>query len=136
MVDLTLDQPGDHLYVRSVSEKGFYVDETWHGGSVVLSRDTLVEAWPPLRPDEITAAHLETLLELEPEVVLLGTGPTQVFLPVPVLSEFFRRGIGVEMMDTRAACRTFNVLVSEERRVVAGFLPIAPEEPAQGGSTS
>lgn len=130
MADLTLDQPGDHLFVRSVSEKGFYVDERWHAGALVLSRDTLISDWPPRRPDEITPAHLEALLELEPEVVLLGTGATQVFLPVPVLSEFFRRGIGVEMMDTRAACRTFNVLVSEERHVVGGFLPIAPEEPA------
>lgn len=130
MADLTLDQPGDHLFVRSVSEKGFYVDETWHGGALVLSRDTLVADWPPQRPDDVTAEHLEALLELDPEVVLLGTGPTQVFLPVPVLSEFFRRGIGVEMMDTRAACRTFNVLVSEERHVVGGFLPIAPEKRA------
>ena len=132
MVDLTLDLPGDHLFVRSVSEKGFFVEQTWHPGALVLSRDTLVADWPPRRPDEITAEHLQTLLELEPEVVLLGTGPTQVFLPVPVLSEFFRRGIGVEMMDTRAACRTFNVLASEERHVVGGFLPIAPAAEAGG----
>ena len=68
--------------------------------------------------------HLEALLALEPEVVLLGTGARQVFLPPRQLAPFYRKAVGVELMTTDAACRTFNVLAAEERRVVAGLLPI------------
>ena len=68
---------------------------------------------------ELDAAHVALLLELRPEVVLIGTGQRQVF-PAPAFGvEFLKAGIGFEAMDTGAACRTFNVLVGEQRLVVA-----------------
>jgi uncharacterized protein len=71
----------------------------------------------------LRAAHAAPLLALEPEVVLLGTGVRQQF-PLPEFgAQFLRLGIGFEVMDTGAACRTFNVLVSERRRVAALLLP-------------
>jgi uncharacterized protein len=68
---------------------------------------------------DLTSEHAARILEHEPEVVLIGTGHRQVF-PVPAFgAQFLRAGIGFEVMDTGAACRTYNVLVGEQRRVVA-----------------
>ena len=59
------------------------------------------------------------ILALDPELVLLGTGQRQIFLAASFRAQFLGAGIGFEVMDTGAACRTFNVLVAEQRRVVA-----------------
>jgi uncharacterized protein len=59
---------------------------------------------------------------MEPEVVLLGTGPRQHFPEASFAARFLRANVGFEVMDTGAACRTFNVLVAEQRRVVAVLL--------------
>ena len=82
-----------------------------------------IERWKLLdlqrRAAELDTAHAALLLELQPEVVLIGTGQRQVF-PAPAFGvQFLKVGIGFEAMDTGAACRTFNVLVSEQRLVVA-----------------
>ncbi len=67
----------------------------------------------------LTHEHAAHILEHEPEVVLLGTGQRQVFPPPGFGARFLQAGIGFEVMDTGAACRTYNVLVTEQRRVVA-----------------
>ena len=71
---------------------------------------------------ELTAAHTADIMALEPELVLIGTGTRQVFPAAEFGAQFLRAGIGFEVMDTGAACRTFNVLVAEHRRVVALLL--------------
>jgi uncharacterized protein len=67
------------------------------------------------------SAHAR-LMSLEPELVLIGTGPRQQFPAASFGAQFLRAGVGYEVMDTGAACRTFNVLVSEGRRVAAVLL--------------
>jgi uncharacterized protein len=71
---------------------------------------------------ELTAADTAAIVALAPELVLVGTGVRQVFPPAEFGAQFLRAGIGFEVMDTGAACRTFNVLVTEQRRVVALLL--------------
>ena len=68
---------------------------------------------------EIRQLAVELRPVLDPEIVLLGTGPRQIFPAASFRAQFLSAGIGIEVMDTGAACRTFNVLVSEQRRVVA-----------------
>jgi uncharacterized protein len=81
-----------------------------------------VEPWPVAGLDGLTEAHFAQLAMLGAEVVLLGTGSTLRF-PHPRLTQSLARaGIGLEVMDTQAACRTFNILVAEERRVAAALL--------------
>jgi len=70
----------------------------------------------------LTADHAARILKLDPELVLLGTGQRQVFPDAAFGARFLKAGIGFEVMDTGAACRTFNVLVGEQRRVVALLL--------------
>ena len=72
----------------------------------------------------MTEAHIDALLELDPQVILLGTGARQIFPAMALLARGLARSIGIEVMDTGAACRTYNILMAEGRQVVAGLLPI------------
>lgn len=90
-------------------------------GALVSARD-LVTGWGPASIDGLQAAHVEAIAALAPEVVLLGTGPALRFPHPALLAPLHDRRIGVEVMDTRAACRTYNILLAEERRVVAAII--------------
>jgi uncharacterized protein len=74
--------------------------------------------------DALDQGHMQRLQELEPEVLLIGTGATLRFLSPALTSPFLQRGVGVEVMDTAAACRTYNILMAEGRHVVAALLMI------------
>jgi uncharacterized protein len=122
-MDLTLERPGDHLYIRSVSEAGIRVVDETVEGSLILSATEMVTDWEVSKLEQLNEQRLEPVFALQPEVVLLGTGSTQVFPEPELMMCFHRRGVGIEVMATAAACRTFNVLVSERRNVVAALLP-------------
>jgi uncharacterized protein len=96
-------------------------DEVFHG-PLILGSSTLAPGPAVGNAAELTVAHTADILALEPELVLIGTGTRQVFPPAEFVARFLRAGIGFEVMDTGAACRTFNVLVAEHRRVVALLL--------------
>ena len=123
-MDLTLQSPGDHLFIRAISDKGIRVGNQVYSGPLIISAGKLLTNWPVGSPTELTSQHLDQILELEPELVLIGTGKRQVFLPPEMLMVFYRQSVGIETMNTQAACRTFNVLVSEGRNVVAALMPI------------
>ncbi len=83
--------------------------------------------WGPEATEDLAEDHLGELLAFSPQVVVLGTGRYQIFPDPAHLSILMRRGIGIEIMDTGAACRTYNILVAEGRHVVAGLMIIRPE---------
>jgi len=89
-----------------------------------------LEPWTPRSVEELRAEHLGALFELAPEVVVLSTGAKQMFPRAALRAEFATRRIGLEVMEIGAACRTYNVLVGEERRVLAAvLLPGPPKGP-------
>jgi uncharacterized protein len=90
--------------------------------SVILTPQHIIRDWLPALFDEMKASHLERFDQLDPEIILIGTGDTLRFPPAAWTAAYLARGIGVEIMDTAAACRTYNVLLSEDRRVVAALL--------------
>ncbi len=90
--------------------------------SLILTATEIVLDWPPRTVDELSPEHLQSALVFEPEVILLGTGARQIFPSGHALASVQRAGVGIEVMDTRAACRTFNVLVQEGRKVVAALI--------------
>ena len=93
--------------------------------SVIVTPERLVLDWPPQTFAELDEPHFSMIMALEPEIVLLGTGCRQQF-PHPRLTQaLLAQGIGVEVMDTAAACRTYNVIMLEGRRVAAALLLIA-----------
>lgn len=121
-MELALDRPEGYLFVRRVGERGITLIDRELTDSFLLAPDRAVEHWPVHDAAALDASHVDALLALRPEVVLLGTGERQVFPPAAFLAGFLRQGIGVEVMDNAAAARTYNLLASEERRVVAGFV--------------
>ena len=90
--------------------------------SCIISPKQLIDDWAPNSLDELLAEHLQAIVALAPEVVLLGTGETLDFPNTEILAELTSRQIGVEVMDTAAACRTYNILMNEGRNVVAGLI--------------
>lgn len=92
--------------------------------SVVLTRERVIRDWLPEEFEQLEAPHFEALIELEPEVVLFGSGARLRFPAPAMLRRLTERGMGVEVMDTAAACRTYNVLMAEGRRVAAALLMI------------
>jgi uncharacterized protein len=93
-----------------------------HEASLVVSGDRLVTDWPARALDELKPDHLAAIVELKPEIVLLGTGARFSFPEPSLLAPLYKAGIGVEVMDTPAACRTYNILLGEGRNVVAALI--------------
>lgn len=118
----TLDRPATRHVVRGYSPGALRIGEQEYSRSVIVSAQTLITDWRPQRMDELTAADLEPVLALRPEVLLLGSGVRQVFPPHDLLARLYAARVGFEVMDTGAACRTYNVLVGEGREVAAALL--------------
>jgi uncharacterized protein len=123
LVDLNFEKPGNYHYIRSLSTQGIQLGEQVYACPILVSAEALDANWPPASMAQLQERHLESIFGMAPEVVLLGTGKQQVFLPPRMMMLFFERGVGIEVMTTDAACRTFNVLVSEGRNVVAALMP-------------
>ncbi|MBN4052973.1 Mth938-like domain-containing protein [Gammaproteobacteria bacterium AH-315-K14] len=98
-------------------------------GSFILSPKHLLRGWPPTDVNSLKEEHLDAIIELQPELILLGTGPTLTFPDPKIMMRIHKQRIGVEVMDTAAACRTFNILMAEGRIVVAGLMNPAKETP-------
>ncbi len=90
--------------------------------SCIISAKQLIEDWTPNNLSELQAEHVQAVLAMGPEVVLLGTGDTLDFPAPEILAALTAQQIGVEVMDTAAACRTYNILMNEGRQVVAGLI--------------
>jgi uncharacterized protein len=98
-----------------------------HAGAVLCTPDQPLQDFSVQRFDRLTAEHFDELLAFSPELVLIGTGATQRFAHPRLTRTLTAAGIGVESMTTQAACRTYNILMTEGRRVLAVFLPETPE---------
>ncbi len=118
----TQEQTSSVNVVRGYSDGELRINaETFHSAVIVAASALRTEA-TLLEVTDLGDAQVAHVLAMEPDVVLLGTGLRQIF-PAPAFGvRFLERGIGFEVMDTGAACRTFNVLVGEQRRVVALLL--------------
>jgi uncharacterized protein len=108
--------------IRAYGSGELRINETVYRGAVILNASTLIAEPNIQNLDDLIGIDVSRILALEPELVLVGTGARQIFPVASFGAQFLRAGIGYEVMDTGAACRTFNVLVGEERRVVALLL--------------
>ena len=100
------------------------VDDRRLTRSFIVTPEELIVDWSPQNVDELEPAALEAITRLRPAIVLLGTGAEQRFPPSALLAPLLAGGIGIEIMTTAAACRTYNILVAEGRPVAAGlFIP-------------
>ncbi len=90
--------------------------------SVIVTSERVITDWLPERFEELDPSHLARLEELTPEIIVIGTGTTLRFPDPHYTARFLTQGIGVEVMNTHAACRTYNILLSEDRNVIAVLL--------------
>ena len=98
------------------------VNKTRYEQSLIVLPDRLIENWDAKTFEQLTSEHFEFVLSLQPEMVLFGTGATLRFPHPTVTRTLIESRIGVEVMDTAAACRTYNILTAEGRRVAAALL--------------
>ena len=121
-MQLTLENPDFRYALRGAGGDYALVNEQRLEASFLLSPNELVSDWRPTSIESLEVADLEPLLALQPAVVLLGSGTSLRFPAPAVMAACLTRGIGIEVMDNAAAARTFNVLATEGRRVVAAFV--------------
>ena len=116
------DSPSGINVIRAYGNGELRVNDAVFRGAVILSASTAIAEPNVENFTALVAIDVARILALEPELVLLGTGARQIFPDASFAAQFLRAGIGFEVMDTGAASRTFNVLVGEQRRVVALLL--------------
>jgi uncharacterized protein len=121
-MQLTQHTPGGLNLIRRYGADFIAIGEEEIRASCIVGASTLIRDWPPRDVSALSTEHLAPLFEYQPEVVVLSTGPRQQFPRAALRAEFAMRRIGLEVMEVGAACRTFNVLLSEERRVLAAVL--------------
>lgn len=115
-----LDKTGGNL-IRGCAGGEILIGDQVIRAPVIVTIDRLISDWLPPAVSELTIADFQRVLDLEPELILLGTGRRQLFPQLRVTTAILRLGVGIEVMDTVAACRTFNILASEGRHVAAAL---------------
>ena len=121
-MQLVHDRAEGYFFIRACRADAIVVIDRELHRSFVIAPDRVIEDWPARSIETLDAAAIDALLALEPELVLIGSGPRQVFPARERLLPLLRRGIGVEVMDNSAASRTYNLLAGEGRRVAAAFI--------------
>ncbi|QLG86984.1 Mth938-like domain-containing protein [Chitinibacter bivalviorum] len=104
--------------ITAYDHESVHVNQERHAGSILILPDA-VQPWRPTQFSDLQESDFADLLALEPELVLLGTGPTIQFPHPKLYAALSAKHIGIDTMGTGALCRTFNVLVAEDRRVLA-----------------
>jgi len=110
------------IFIRSFAPGELRVNDEVITDPVILTPEDVIVDWRPPPIDALSITDFKAALAIEPELILFGTGAQHTFPPTPLVTEIMREGVGFEAMGTAAACRTFNVLTAEGRRVVAALL--------------
>jgi uncharacterized protein len=125
-MDVTPQVPLGRQIIQGYGSGGFRIASTRHEGSLIVFPERTI-AWPVTAFDAATAESLGEIAAADPkiEILLIGTGAKMQLVPALLRAHFRALGIMVDAMDTGAACRTYNVLMSEDRRVAAALIAIA-----------
>jgi uncharacterized protein len=115
-------EESDNNLIRAWEPGRIRIGEAWLSGNLIVTAEMIVSDWELQSADRVTREDLAPALEQEPELVIVGAGIEATTPDVELMSELAALGIGLEYMHTRAACRTYNVLIHEGRRVAAALL--------------
>ena len=110
------------LLIRGYGDDGIRVGSETYCHSLILTHERVIVDWRPQRHDDLSACDFECFGDMQADILLLGTGPVLKFPPPAFTAPLLAAGVGVEIMDTAAACRTFNILLAEGRPVIAALL--------------
>lgn len=115
-------EAADRHAVQAYSNDKIQINSSVYESSLIVSRDTLISSLTITSIKDMDDAYLDLILRLNPEVVIIGHDEVGVLPPYELISTLAQQRIGIECMSLGAACRTYNVLLSEQRSVVAGFI--------------
>lgn len=119
---LDLDNNESRYQIRAYQPGAIVINEQTFAQSVIIAPNQLIEHWAPQSAADITAADFLPIMAMKPTILLIGTGAKQIFISTSLYGELINANIGVEIMDTSAACRTYNALSAENRNVVAALI--------------
>lgn len=119
-MELSREQSEAYL-IRAWEAGRIRIGERWVHGHVIVAPDRVITDWNVDEPLHLQLADLEPAVALRPEIVLVGSGRELLLPDITLMAALAEHGVGLEFMSTPAACRTYNVLVHEQRRVVAAL---------------
>ncbi len=136
-MQFSLEKDVFHYAIHSYTEEGIWVSVPWtekmtesdaektetelHSRSFIIAPDQLI-AWERERVQSLNTEDIAQWCQLEPEIIILGTGKTHEWPDMEVLAPLYAKNIGIEIMSTDAACRTYNLLMTDQRKVIAAML--------------
>ena len=115
-------ETGNGLTIRKVEPGAIRIGNETHTENVILFRDSITTGWTVDEASQLSERDIGSLIAEQPELIVFGTGWTSCMPPRELNFALARKGIGFETMDTPAACRTFNILIGEDRDVAAVLL--------------
>jgi uncharacterized protein len=118
----TQDSPGSELVFSNYDDHSVTINEQKLISSLIVFPDHLQRDWPTSDVSELTIEHFALVMERRPDIVILGTGTTQQFPTLTLRRELAANQLQLEVMNNAAACRTYNLLVSEDRDVAAAII--------------
>ena len=118
------DENSTSLSITAYASGWVRIGEIRVESSCVVTPQAIHNDLLPADLASVNASHFERLLELSPEIVILGTGERQIFIDYNFAQALIQQHVGFEIMDTGAACRSFNILAAEDRAVVAALFMI------------
>lgn len=121
---IQLETGGQANLIRTYEPGLITVNQGSYTRSLIVLPGKVIADWPPQAFEALTADHFKVLVSLKPELLIIGTGSKQRFPAMDLLAPLVATGIGWEIMDTGAACRTYNILMGEGRNVAAALLMI------------
>lgn len=121
---LHVDKPAGAHRITAYGTGYVVIDEERISGSLIVTPERLIRDWGPASFSEVAVESFEIVDTLNVDIVVLGTGASQQFPAAEITAWLGERRIGLEIMDTAAACRTYNILMAEGRTVAAMLLPI------------
>ena len=112
-----------HQYaVKGYDQRGICINDNYFQHSLIVAADQLYTDWPVTGLEQLSLELLQPVIDSKPEILLIGTGAQQQLPDVNLLQALLQHGIVAEFMHTAAACRTFNVLLDEQRDVMAALI--------------
>jgi uncharacterized protein len=126
-----LESGSGQFAIRRYAAGEVAVNDTVYTDSLIVTPQQVIPDWPPRGFRDLATEHFELVVRLRPEIVLIGTGRRLQFPSPALLTALMRERIGYEVMDTGAACRTYNILMAEGRRVAAALMMIETESPGR-----
>ncbi len=115
------DKPGANLITQYTAGE-FIVNGVLYTQSIIVTADNILTDWHPKTVSELTISDFERFAEFDAEIVILGTGQDLVFPDMKLLQPLIDQRCGYEIMNSRAACNTFNILIGDDRKVIAALL--------------